>query len=76
MVPCDDALHNLKDRLMDENDALIARFSLIHSQIEKLKLKDEIPDDDVENIISTIDNRIEDLVKQVSELNNALIDEC
>ncbi len=74
MVPCDDALNNLKDRLLDENDALIARFSLIHSQIEKLKAKDEILDDDIENIISTIDSRVEDLIQHVSELNNALVD--
>lgn len=76
MVPCDDALNNLKDRLMDENDALIARFSIIHNQIEQLKLKDQALDDDIESIISTIDSRTEDLIQHVSELNNTLANQC
>lgn len=76
MVPCNDSLNNLKDRLLDENDALISRFSLIHNQIEQLKVKDEVLDDDIENIISTLDNRIEDLIQHVTDLNNALVDEC
>ncbi|WP_027331098.1 hypothetical protein [Marinimicrobium agarilyticum] len=74
MIPQDDSLKNLKDRLMDENDDLIARFSIIQDQIEKLKSSTPNLDDDIENIVSTIDSRVDNLIQHVSELNRTLTD--
>lgn len=65
-------IDNLKMALVAENNTLISRFSLLQDRVESLISMNGDLDDEVQELLQTIEGRLENLLNKVADLNDSL----